>query len=130
VNDNGTIRHYGTNERAYSTDVISEQTQQFINVSVKQGKPFFAYVAPNAPHGVPIPAPRHEHTFDGEKAPRLPSFDERDVSDKPPWIRELPRLSRGEKADIDARHERRVETLQALDDLVVAVVKKLRATRA
>src|SRR5215208_5754989 len=90
VNDNGTIRHYGTRESDYNTDVISGQTQNFIDASVARGKPFFAYVGARAPHGPPRLAPRDEHTFDGEKAPRLPSFNERDVTDKPPWIQARP----------------------------------------
>jgi arylsulfatase A-like enzyme len=61
------------------------------------------------------------------KASRLPSFNERDVSEKPPWIRQLPRLSTAKKADIDKRHEKRAESLQAVDDLVAGVVGKLRA---
>ena len=128
VNDNGTIRHYGTGTNDYITDVLRTQTQQFIGASVAQGKPFFAYVASRAPHGVPRPAPRDEHKFDGEKAPRPPSFNENNVGDKPPWIRALPRLNDAQKAEIDAKHEGRAETLQALDDLVEAVVDQLRST--
>jgi N-acetylglucosamine-6-sulfatase len=59
------------------------------------------------------------------KAPRLPSFNEADVSDKPPWILSLPILTNAQIADLDKRHEKRVETLQALDDLVEGVVTKL-----
>jgi len=128
VNDNGSIRHYGTEKNDYITDVLSTQTQQFIGASVAQDKPFFAFVTPRAPHGVPRPAPRDEQTFDGEKAPRPPSFNENDVSDKPPWIKSLPRLNDTQKAEIDAKHEGRVETLQALDDLVEAVVDELRSS--
>jgi N-acetylglucosamine-6-sulfatase len=127
VNDNGTIVHYGSGESDYSTDVLSAQTQQFIDASVAQQEPFFAYVAPYAPHGPATPAPRDEHTFDGEQAPRLPSFDEEDVSDKPPWIQSLWRLSSDDIANIDQRHERRVESLQAVDDLVEGVVHKLQS---
>jgi N-acetylglucosamine-6-sulfatase len=126
VNDNGTIKHYGTHRTDYSTDVLSRQTNQFIGVSVKRGKPFFAYVAPKAPHAVSTPAARDLHTYDGVRAPRPPSFNEKDVSDKPPWIRSLPRLNANSRAKIDNRHEERVETLQALDDLVERVVNKLR----
>jgi N-acetylglucosamine-6-sulfatase len=128
VNNNGTIRHFGTRRNDYITDVLMTQTQEFIAASVAQGKPFFAYVASRAPHGVPRPAPRDEHAFDGEKAPRPPSFDESDVSDKPPWIQSLRRIEGRQNALIDARHEGRAETLQALDNLVEAVVDKLRAT--
>ena len=126
VNNNGTIRHFGTRDSDYLTDVLRRQTRSFIGASVTQGRPFFAYVAPLAPHGGGDPAPRDEHTYDGEKAPRLPSFNEADVSDKPSWIRQLPRLSDRKKASINGRHERRVERLQALDDLVEGVVNKLR----
>jgi N-acetylglucosamine-6-sulfatase len=130
VNDNGTIRHYGTQASDYNTDVISGQTQEFIAASVASGKPFFAYVAARAPHGVARPAPRDVHTYDGAKAPRFPSFNEGDVTDKPPWIQKLPRLSTDQIAQIDSRHENRVETLQALDDLVEATVNKLSSARA
>ena len=126
VNDQGTIRHFGSRNADYQTDVLKRKTQTFISASVTQGKPFFAYVAPLAPHGPAISAPRDRHAYDGLKAPRPPSFNEKDVSDKPPWIRQLPRLSDAERARIDEKHEKRVETLQALDDLVAAVVGKLR----
>jgi N-acetylglucosamine-6-sulfatase len=128
VNHNGNIRHYGTRENDYITDVLSRETQQFIGTSVAKDQPFFAYVGSRAPHDPPKEAPRDEHTFDGEKAPRSPSFNENDMSDKPPWIRALRRLNRRDKAEIDAHHEGRAETLQALDDLVKAVVDKLRDT--
>jgi N-acetylglucosamine-6-sulfatase len=125
ANDNGTIRHFGTAKRDYATDVIRRETQQFIGPSVAAGEPFFAYVAPTVPHGSYTPAPRHLHDFDGEQAPRLPSFDEEDVSDKPPWIQELPTLDDTQVAAVDTRHENRAEMMQALDDLVEGVVNKL-----
>jgi arylsulfatase A-like enzyme len=56
----------------------------------------------------------------------LPSFNEAVVSDKPPWIQSLPRLTSADMANIDQRHENRVESLQAVDDLVAGVVRKLR----
>jgi N-acetylglucosamine-6-sulfatase len=125
VNDQGTVRHFGTKDSDYKTDVLSRQTNAFIGKSASQGKPFFAYVAPIAPHDPSTPAPRDLHTFDGLKAPRLPSFNETDVSDKPSWIRQLPRLTAGTITAIDKRHEKRVESLQAVDDLVERVVDEL-----
>jgi len=125
VNDNGTIKHFGTSESDYSTDVLNAQVEEFIGANAAQGKPFFAYVAPYAPHGPATPAPRDRHAFDPEKAPRLPSFNESDVSDKPPWIKSLRRLTFYDIAKINQRHEDRVESLQAVDDLVADVVRKL-----
>jgi N-acetylglucosamine-6-sulfatase len=133
VNDNGTMRSFGTAEGEYSTDVLSAQTQEFIDASLDTGTPFFAYVAPKAPHGPLVPAPRHQHAYDGEQAPRpptSPAFNEEDVSDKPPWIQSLPRLTTTQIANIDTQHERRVESLQAVDDLVEAVVTKLESRGA
>src|SRR5829696_8046219 len=123
VNDNGTIKHYGTSEGDYSTNVLSTQTQEFIGASVDAGKPFFAYVTPKAPHGPFVPVPGHD--FDVAQAPRLPSFNEKDVSDKPPWIKSLPRLTTTDIANIDSQHEKRVESLRAVDDLMEDVVNKL-----
>jgi N-acetylglucosamine-6-sulfatase len=126
VNDNGTIRHFGTRDSDYQTDVLRRQTQNFISASVARGRPFFTYVAPIAPHLPATPAPRDLHTHDGEEAPRLPSFNEANVSDKPPWIRSLPRLRTNKITWIDRRHEKQVESLQAVDDLVAGVVNKLK----
>jgi N-acetylglucosamine-6-sulfatase len=125
ANDNGTQRRFGSAAGDYRTDVISSEAQGFIDASVAQQKPFFAYVAVSAPHYPITPAPRHLHAHDGLKAPRPPSFNEADVSDKPPSIRSLSKLSASQIAQIDARQENRAETLRALDDLVEAVVTKL-----
>jgi len=126
VNDNGTIKHFGSKSTDYSTDVLNAQVKEFIRANAGQSKPFFAYVAPYAPHGPSTPAPRDKNTFNGIKAPRAPlSFNEADVSDKPPWIQSLPRLSSDAIANIDLRHEKRIESLQAVDDLVGAVVSTL-----
>src|SRR5215203_6158335 len=127
VNDNGTQKFFGSSESDYATDVLSRETQSFIDASVVANKPFLAYVAPKPPHEPAVPAPRHVNTFNGEKAPRLPSFNEIDVSDKPPSIQSLSPLTATQIAEIDAHHEKRVESLQSVDDLVAAVVGKLGA---
>jgi N-acetylglucosamine-6-sulfatase len=105
--------------------VISAQTNAIISNSVAADKPFFAYVAPIAPYEPSTPAPRHAHAYDGLLGPRLSSFNEQDVSDKPSWIRQLPRLTSSNISAINKRHEKRVESLQAVDDLVEGVVNTL-----
>jgi N-acetylglucosamine-6-sulfatase len=126
ANDQGTIRHFGTSDSDYVTDVVGGKAKTFISTSAARGKPFFAYVAPIAPHEPATPAPRDRHSYDGLKAPRPPSFKEKDISDKPPWIRSRPRLTPDQIAKIDKRHEARVETLQSLDDMVAGIVGKLK----
>src|SRR5829696_3280969 len=49
VNDNGTRKFFGKSDSDYATDVLSRETQSFIDASVGEGKPFFAYVAPKPP---------------------------------------------------------------------------------
>jgi len=125
MNDQGTTRHYGMSDSDYKTDVLSRKANAIITNSAPGG-PFFAYVAPVAPHEPATPAPRDAHTYDGIRGPRLPSFNEKDVSDKPSWMRRLPRLTATQIAGIDDRHERRVESLQAVDDLVGKMVGTLK----
>jgi N-acetylglucosamine-6-sulfatase len=129
VNDDGRIIHFGSTSRDYETDVIAAHAKAFIGASAKAGVPFFAYVAPRAPHSPATPASRDKHAYDGLKARRLPSFNEKNVADKPPWIRKLPRLSDAKMAKIDNRAEKRAETLQALDDLVAGIVRRLNDRR-
>ncbi len=129
INDDGRIIHFGSTAADYETDVIANHAKTFIGASAKAGEPFFAFVAPRAPHSPATPAKRDRHVYDGLKARRLPSFNEKNVSDKPPWIRKLPRLSDAKKAKIDNRAEKRAETLQALDDLVAGIVGRLNDRR-
>jgi N-acetylglucosamine-6-sulfatase len=83
IND-GSVRRFGSSAAHYETDVIANHAKTFIGTSVRAGKPFFAYVAPKAPHGPYTPARRDKHAFDGIRATRPPTFNERDVSDKSP----------------------------------------------
>jgi arylsulfatase A-like enzyme len=129
INEDGRIIQYGSTSADYETDVIADNAKAFIGASAMARVPFFAYVAPRAPHSPSTPAKRDKHAYDGLKAPRSPSFDEKNVSDKPPWIRKLPGLSDARKAKIDNRAEKRAETLQALDDLVAGIVGRLNDRR-
>jgi arylsulfatase A-like enzyme len=85
------------------------------------------YLAPYAPHAPAIPAPRHQNMFLDEKLPRSPSFDEADMSDKPAWIRGRPPLRPRQIAQLETHYHKRLQSLQAVDDLVAAVVDELRA---
>jgi N-acetylglucosamine-6-sulfatase len=129
INDDGRIIHYGSTPAAYETDVIADHVKTFIGATAKAEEPFFAFVAPRAPHSPATPATRDKHVHDGLKAPRPPSFNEKNVADKPAWIRKLPELSDARKAKIDNRAEKRAEALQALDDLVAGIVSRLNDRR-
>jgi N-acetylglucosamine-6-sulfatase len=125
LNENGSLVQYGHDPDDYLTDVIAAKATDFIRRSAAGGAPFFLYLAPYAPHKPATPAPRHANLFAGLHAPRTPSFDEADVSDKPARIRKLPRLSAADIAAIDRLYRRRTQSLQAVDEAVAAVVQAL-----
>lgn len=127
VNDNGTQVSYGQAPKDYLTDVLSAKATSFIRraVAKQPGQPFFLYLAPYAPHAPATPAPRHDGTLAGLTAPRPPSFNEEDVSDKPAWVQSQPPLTAKQLADIDTLYQHRREALLAVDEMVQAVVDTL-----
>ncbi len=126
MNRNGKSVGYGTRKSDYSTDVLAKKSRNYIKGAARGNRPFFAYIAPTAPHGPLTPAKRHSKEFSGKEAPRPPSFNERDMSDKPEQMRK-PRLSRKDVKQIDSAYRKRLRTLQAVDEMVEDVVKSLRA---
>ncbi len=129
LNENGEIISYGNETEDYYTDVLSEQATDFVRraTSDPEGSPFFAWVAPTAPHLPATPAERHEDAFADEEAPRLPSFDEEDVSDKPSWLQDAAQLTEEEEAEIDEIHQKRLESMLAVDEMVGSLVEELEA---
>jgi N-acetylglucosamine-6-sulfatase len=60
--------------------------------------------------------------------PTPPSFDEADVSDKPRWVQNLPRISAFDFDCVQKRYWRRLENVKSLDDMVGKVVQTLEET--
>jgi arylsulfatase A-like enzyme len=129
LNENGVLTRYGDDEASYLTDVLSRKAVDF--VASNAGSPLFLYIATYAPHGVasangaPVPAPRHATLFADLMAPRTAAFNEEDVSDKPAYIRELARIGPVAADEIDRRYRERIRSLQAIDELIVAVLSAL-----
>lgn len=127
VNENGTLVTYGSAEADYRTDVDREHAVAFIRRAAAAKQPFFLYVTPPAPHEPSTPPPRYARAFSAAVAPRPPSFDEPDMSDKPAAMRGTP-LSAAELASIDAAYRDRLRSMLAVADLVEAVADALEAT--
>jgi N-acetylglucosamine-6-sulfatase len=123
VSDDGTSKHYGNDPSDYSTDVIADAAEAFV-LDATPSEPLLAVVAPYAPHKPAIPAPRHFGALDGIAKWRPPSLNEKDVSDKPKWVRRQKFVSR---ARIDASRQRQLETLLAVDELVGRVIDAMHA---
>jgi N-acetylglucosamine-6-sulfatase len=143
LNENGSLRTYGRGRRNYQTDVYARKAVGIIRRRAVSAQPFFLSVAFLAPHaGRPyerddptrlpvgglvtaVPAARHRDRFAAEPLPRPPSFDERDVSDKPRFIRNR-RMDAGEVAAVAEMYRQRLESLLAVDEAVAAIVGALR----
>ena len=132
LNENGEVVRYGRRRQDFMTDVLSRNAAEVIREAAESGQPFFLYVAPFAPHGPAAFAPRHDHLFPRARLPRRPAFDERDVSDKPSFIRSLPPLARGHEwarpAWMSDHYRDRLRSLQAVDDMVATIVNALEQT--
>jgi arylsulfatase A-like enzyme len=129
LNENGEVVSYGDDTEDFYTDVLSRQVSDFVSRAAQDDQPFFAYVAPTAPHAPATPAPRYQGAFAGEKAPRSPSFDEEDVSDKPSWLRDhTAQFDDEDISEIDHHYRDRLESMLAVDEMVASLVKELEAT--
>jgi N-acetylglucosamine-6-sulfatase len=135
LNENGVVRTYSE----YSTDAYSTRAVDAVRRLAPSEQPFFLSVAFLAPHSgspretddpagvfTPMPAPRHRDRFASEPLPPSTAFDEVDVSDKPRFIRRLPRLGAERVAAITENYRQELESLLAVDEGIVRVVGALR----
>ncbi|EAQ83082.1 hypothetical protein CHGG_10900 [Chaetomium globosum CBS 148.51] len=119
------------------------------------GRPFFLGIAPVAPHSnvqiagdawagpvppggpdegdveklvsftPPIPAKRHARLFGNVTVPRTPHFNPAGGASGASWVRGLARQSEENVAWNDHYYRQRLRTLQSVDELVEAVVRRL-----
>ncbi|KAF9578409.1 hypothetical protein BGW38_005794 [Lunasporangiospora selenospora] len=125
-------------EGVYQPDIISDKSIAILDGLAKnKTQPFLFVISPTAPHDEvwsspggfpvftpPVPAKRHEHLFKGAKAPRVPNFNPK-VQDKVGWIGSLPRLNETQIKVIDDTYRARLQSLQATDELVERIIKRL-----
>ena len=110
----------------YHTDYYARKAATFIRGMEGERKPFFMYLATKAPHSPANPAPRHADAFPNVKAPRPPSFNERDLSDKPRWVRKKPLLTPTQIHDIDKLYRNRLRSMLAVDEMIKRLINSLK----
>jgi N-acetylglucosamine-6-sulfatase len=124
LNENGTLVDRDR-PKDYSTDVFTDKTVEFIE-SAGSEQPFFALVSYFAPHGPWVSPKRHQ----GVKVKRIPETDaffERNVRDKPKWIRELPKPTRKLRREFRRKRVEHQRSLLAIDEGVRKIFKTLEA---
>jgi N-acetylglucosamine-6-sulfatase len=137
MNVNGALE---TTPLDYQTDAITERSVDFVQRNAGR-VPFFLWTTYVAPHaGAPtelddpvdypstVPASRHYGAFAGAPLPRPPSFNETDVSDKPPFIRNRPPLKPWQISEIRELRRQRLASLLAVDEGVGRIIETLEAT--
>ena len=127
LNENGSV----VRPRRYQTDELTARAVGFVR---EADSPFLLSVAYLAPHDdrrggrcveSAKPAPRHAGRFASRRMPRPPSFGERDMSDKPSFLRGLP-FGPVEVEYVERQWRCRRESLLAVDEGVEQLVAALR----
>ena len=112
-------------EALYSTNVQTDLALKFIRGAKR---PFFLYLAPNAPHLPAIPAPQDVGSMSNLPKYAPPSFNERYVADKP-WQGEIPLLGKSRQHRQQKDRRRILATLVDVDRSVERVVEALQRRR-
>jgi N-acetylglucosamine-6-sulfatase len=143
VNENGALVTYpdARHPGEYLTDFHARRASELIESAAPGEQPFFLQLWFVAPHrggprdpddpttlGTPSPAARHRDGFAGAAMPRLPSFDEANMHDKPQVVGDRPRLTPQRAAGIEENWRQELEALQAVDEAVARVVATLERT--
>ncbi|KAI2834522.1 hypothetical protein CBS147321_5572 [Aspergillus niger] len=127
-------------EGQYTTDVMKEKASGLLADALDSDAPFFLTVAPIAPHtnidveGLsgaggpkmtePLPAPRHAHLFADAKVPRTPNFNP-DKDSGAGWIQTMELQNQTVIDYEDHLYRQRLRTLQAVDEMVDALITQL-----
>ena len=121
----GAIQSYGSTPADYSTNVLGGFADRFIR---QTAGPIFVEFAPAAPHAPATPESRFAGSFASLPPWRPPSFDERDVSDKPSYIQDTPALDAEARSAVDQFRQDQYRTLLSVDQQVQVLINALRDT--
>lgn len=114
----------------YRTDQEADDAIMLLRTHVDSGssQPFFLYLASYAPHASTSTrqmAERHRDFYRSEFAPRLPNYNEADISDKSSPITVLPLLTTTMIDQADIFHVARIQSMLAVDEMIARLVDVL-----
>ncbi len=139
--DHGVLKTYPdpAHPGEYLTDFETRRAVELIDDASPGDQPFYLSLWYTAPHrgspldpddpsrpGTPSPAPRHRDAYAGVRMPRPPSFNEKNMYDKPQVVADRPRLSPEFAAGVEENWRQEIESLMAVDEGVAQVVEALR----
>jgi arylsulfatase A-like enzyme len=123
------LQHYGSAPADYQGTVLQAKALSAIGDLSAQPDPFYLEFAPSAPHYPFTPPPNYAGTMASAPLAPLPGLNEKNVDDKPAFLRALAphRLNATTLATLAASRRQRLEQLRGVDDTVAAIVNKLAA---
>ena len=127
--DTPELAFYGDQPSDYQTDVFGRKAIEFIDGLEAGETPFLMNLWFNAPHAPFDAAPRHRFSLNTARVPKPRGFNEKNISDKPKWLRKQikKRLKKAKRKAITAETRRRYEQLLSVDEAIAALVSKLAA---
>lgn len=139
ADSDGHVKARGHRKRDYVTTVLNRIASKQARSLGRKDAPFFLQLDHRAPHtesgqdsggrcgGIALPAPGDGGLFENAHAPRVPSYNEADVSDKPPFVRRLKRLNAQDKTGLDKRWGCGLATAREIDRGVAEIARVLRS---
>jgi N-acetylglucosamine-6-sulfatase len=130
---NGDVIHRGSRPGAHATRVATSKAVQLIRSWASEAIPIYLQLDQPAPHiasqrdphgdcgRAAIPEPRDEGASKGVSLPRPPSFNERDMDDKPDFLSSAPKLGRSQVSKVRRRWRCALASLKGLDRGVARV---------
>jgi N-acetylglucosamine-6-sulfatase len=130
--ENGTMRTYPQDPSAPGyepfEDVLSDKALEFVGKAHASGQPFFLWYGTHAPHSPELVPPQDKDTVGTWPAYDPPSFNERDVSDKPQWVRDQPLLTATQQRNLKQKRQERLTSMLAVSRNLARLKDKLRET--
>jgi N-acetylglucosamine-6-sulfatase len=127
LDENGVLKQYTADDyqtTVYGDLAVDRIDQHFTNHS---NDPLYMQVQFFAPHDPATPETKYQNAFATTPLPIDASFNEKNVKDKPGWIRKISRFGPGLIAKIQTRYQHRLETLLSVDDQIQRIVNELSA---
>jgi N-acetylglucosamine-6-sulfatase len=109
-------------------DVLADKALKFVADAHDSGKPFFLWYGIHAPHSPELVAPQDEDRVGTWPAYNPPGFNEREVSDKPRWVRDQPLLTPTQQQNLRQKRQERLSAMLAVSRNLERLKDKLRAT--
>ena len=128
VNDNGDVSRKGARPEDYSVDAETNRAVSFIHSSAGRPEPLFLYLAPQAPHVPAMYPERYGADFRDSECPRVASFNEGNVGDKPSWVRQITLLDKPSIDKADELQRWRLRSMRAVEDEIDAVIQAMAVT--